>query len=127
MVFPQGCYLVGEVEPVKDFDKSTKERFVQARDKHTQELVWQVVVMDGDPKAKAAQKTVVIKIMDNEEPKAPAIPPGMPCVPVTFDHLSVTPYVHQGTGRLAYSFRAKGLRAVRPNTGTGTTAGGGAA
>ncbi|SDM39990.1 hypothetical protein SAMN05421874_1741 [Nonomuraea maritima] len=27
MVFPHGCYIVGEVEPVKDFDASTGGRF----------------------------------------------------------------------------------------------------
>ncbi|GAA5047995.1 hypothetical protein HNP84_000263 [Thermocatellispora tengchongensis] len=62
-VFPYGCYLVGEVEPVKDFDASTRERFVQARDKHSGELVWQVAVMDADPSLKAAQKTVSVKIL----------------------------------------------------------------
>jgi len=128
MVFPHGCYLVGEVEPVRDFEKSTKERFVQARDKNTNELVWQVAVMDGDPKVKVAQKTVAIKMVDNAEPQTLAIPPWMPFVPVTFEHISVTPYVHQGTGRLAYAYRAKELRAVRTTTGTGTgTASGGAA
>ncbi|MEU8141597.1 hypothetical protein [Nonomuraea sp. NPDC048901] len=38
MVFPHGCYIVGEVEPVKDFDASANSRFVQARDKQPAEL-----------------------------------------------------------------------------------------
>ncbi|MEU4227281.1 plasmid replication, integration and excision activator [Nonomuraea sp. NPDC026600] len=126
-VFPHGCYLVGEVEPVRDFEKSTKERFVQSRDKNTNELVWQVAVMDGDPKVKAAQKTVAIKMVGNEEPQTPAFPPGMPFVPVAFDQIAVTPYVHQGTGRLAYAYRAKGLRPVRTTTGTGTATASGSA
>ncbi|WP_259403291.1 hypothetical protein [Microbispora sp. H10949] len=33
MVFPHGCYLVSEVEAVKDFDASADGHFVQARDK----------------------------------------------------------------------------------------------
>lgn len=39
MAFPHGCYIVGEVEPVKDFNASTNRRFVQARDKQTSALV----------------------------------------------------------------------------------------
>ncbi|GLW97025.1 hypothetical protein [Microtetraspora sp. NBRC 16547] len=35
MVFPHGCYVVGEVEPVKDFDASTNGRFVQAKNVRT--------------------------------------------------------------------------------------------
>ena len=58
-VFPHGCYIVGEVEQVKDFDASTNGRTVYAKDKNTGELVWQVAVMDADPTVKAGQKTVV--------------------------------------------------------------------
>ncbi|GGT08527.1 hypothetical protein GCM10010156_76910 [Planobispora rosea] len=45
-VFPHGCYAVGEVEQVKDFDASASGRTVYAKDKTTGELVWQVAVMD---------------------------------------------------------------------------------
>ncbi|MFF5211689.1 hypothetical protein [Streptosporangium sp. NPDC000396] len=41
-VFPHGCYIVGEVEQVKDFDASTNGRTVYAKDKTTGELIWQV-------------------------------------------------------------------------------------
>jgi hypothetical protein len=37
-VFPHGCYVVGEVEKVKDFDASANGRFVQVRDKITVSL-----------------------------------------------------------------------------------------
>jgi hypothetical protein len=36
-VFPHGAFIRGEVEPVRDFDKSTKDNQVQARDKGTGE------------------------------------------------------------------------------------------
>ena len=36
-VFPAGVFVVGEVEAVRDFDRSTPERFAQAKDK---ELPW---------------------------------------------------------------------------------------
>jgi hypothetical protein len=72
MVFPHGCYLVGEVEAVKDFDASTNGRFVQARDKQSGELVWQIAVMDADPQVKPAQKTVAVKIIAPVQPVPPA-------------------------------------------------------
>jgi hypothetical protein len=116
-VFPHGCYVVGEVEKVKDFDASTTTRFVQARDKSTGLPVWQVAVMDADPTLKPAQKTVSVKLLAEDEPVVPPAMPGLPFTPVEFDGLTVTPYVHQGTGRLAYSVRARIMRA--PRTGAG--------
>src|SRR5690348_4602902 len=71
-IFPYGCYAVGEVEPVKDFEASSNGRFVQARDKQTGELVWQIPVMDADPSLKAAQKTVAVKILAPVQPVPPA-------------------------------------------------------
>ncbi|NRQ36293.1 plasmid replication, integration and excision activator [Nonomuraea sp. NN258] len=110
MVFPHGCYVVGDVEPVKDFDASTNGRFVQARDKTTGEPVWQVAVMDADPTLKPAQKTVAVKILAAAKPTPPAATPGMPFTPVEFEHLTVTPYVNPA-GRLAYSIRVREMRA----------------
>ncbi|MFC7381863.1 plasmid replication, integration and excision activator [Sphaerisporangium rhizosphaerae] len=112
MVFPHGCYVVGEVEPVKDFDASTNGRFVQARDKQTREPVWQVAVMDADPTLKPAQKTVAVKILASAQPVPPAPMAGLPFTPVEFDGVSVTPYVN-GNGRLAYSIRVREMRAPR--------------
>ncbi|MEU8269361.1 plasmid replication, integration and excision activator [Sphaerisporangium sp. NPDC049002] len=112
-VFPHGCYVVGEVEQVKDFEASTAGKFVPARDKTTGELVWQVAVMDADPGVKAAQKTVSVKILAPVQPVPPASMAGLPFTPVEFDGMTVTPYVHQATGRLAYSIRAREMRAPR--------------
>ncbi|WP_433348319.1 plasmid replication, integration and excision activator [Microtetraspora malaysiensis] len=119
MVFPHGCYVVGEVEPVKDFDASTNGRFVQARDKQTGEPVWQVAVMDADPTLKPAQKTVAVKILSAVQPIPPAPVAGVPFTPVEFDGVSVTPYVNSNTNRLAYSIRVREMRPVR----TGKTGG----
>lgn len=115
-VFPHGCYVVGEVEKVKDFDASTNGRFVQARDKTTGEPVWQVAVMDADPTLKPAQKTVAVKLLAEDQPIAPPMMAGLPFTPVEFDDITVTPYVN-ATGRLAYSVRARVMRA--PGTGAG--------
>ncbi|MEU1393742.1 MULTISPECIES: plasmid replication, integration and excision activator [unclassified Nonomuraea] len=112
---------------MRDFEQSTKEKFVQSRDRDTGEPVWQVTVMDGDPGCKPAQKTVTIKILATEEPQVPPLSPDMPIVPITLDSLMVTPYVHQGTGRLAYSWRARGILPARAKTGTSATHAGGAA
>ena len=120
-VFPHGCYAVGEVEPVKDFDASTGERFVQARDKQTGELVWQIAVMDADPSLKAAQKTVAVKILSPVPPTPPALVPGVPFTPVEFDGMTVTPYVN-GSGRLAYSIKATGMHPPRTTAKPATTA-----
>ncbi|GAA5085627.1 hypothetical protein HNP84_008611 [Thermocatellispora tengchongensis] len=120
MLFPYGCYVVGEVEPVKDFDASTNGRFVQARDKHAGELVWQVAVMDADPTLKPAQKTVSVKILAPQQPVPPAPMPGLPFTPVEFDHITVTPYVNQA-GRLAYSIRVREMRAPRTVKHAATT------
>ncbi|MGV9385781.1 plasmid replication, integration and excision activator [Nonomuraea sp. NPDC003707] len=111
-VFPHGCYAVGEVEQVKDFEASANGRFVQARDKQTGELVWQIPVMDADPSLKAAQKTVAVKILSPTQPVAPAPVAGLPFTPVEFDGLTVTPYVN-GSGRLAYSIKARQMLAPR--------------
>ena len=71
-VFPHGCYVVGEVEQVKDFTASIGGRTVYAKDKTTGELVWQVAVMDADPTLKAGQKTVAVKILSPVQPVPPA-------------------------------------------------------
>ncbi|GAB3145870.1 plasmid replication, integration and excision activator [Microbispora bryophytorum] len=123
MVFPHGCYLVGEVEAVKDFDASTNGRFVQARDKQSGELVWQIAVMDADPQVKPAQKTVAVKIIAPVQPVPPAPVAGLPFTPVEFDGVTVTPYVN-GNGRLAYSIRVREMRSPRTGGAKAGHAGG---
>ncbi|TDC47705.1 plasmid replication, integration and excision activator [Actinomadura sp. KC345] len=112
-VFPYGAYIKGGVEPVRDFDRSTKENFIQARDKDTGELVWAIEVLDADPESKGTFK---VKLMGPVQPIMPEAPAGFPFVPVEFDGLAVTPYVNSGTGRLAYSLKAA---AVRPANSRG--------
>jgi hypothetical protein len=112
-LFPHGAYLVSEVEPVRDFDKSTREMPVQSVDKDTNELVWQVTVLDADPDARTADKTVKVKIAARYQPVPPEAAAGMPFRPVEFDGLTVTAYVVEGGGRarVGYSFRATEMRA----------------
>ena len=110
-VFPAGAFVVGDVEAVRDFDKSTAERFVQAKDKDTGELVWSVPVLDADEAAPKGAKTVVVKISAPVQPVPPEAVAGLPFRPVEFEGLMVTPYVDDKRNRVAYSLRARAMRA----------------
>jgi len=111
-VFPRGCYVVGEVEPQRDFDRSTRDQAVQAVDRDTGVLVWAVDVIDGDLGIR--DRLVRVKLLAPVQPVPPEEAPGVPFRPVEFDGLTATPYVAttaSGRGRLAWSFRATGMRA----------------
>jgi len=112
-VFPHGAYVVSEVEPVRDWDKSSAGRAVQATDKESGLLVWAVSVLDADPDARKDAKTVTVKISAPHQPVPPEAMAGMPFRPVEFDGLTVTPYVNEngGRARIAYSLRATAMRA----------------
>jgi hypothetical protein len=111
--FPHGSWLaVPEVQPMRDFDRSTREQAIQAVDRDTGELVWAVDVIDADPDAR--ERTVRVKLVAPVRPVPPESVPGVPFRPVEFEGLTATPYVAttaSGRGRLAWSFRATGMRA----------------
>ena len=119
MVFPDGAYAAGTIEMVRDFDRSSGDRVVQQVDKVTQLPLWVVEVIDAD--ATARQRTVKVKIAAQVQPVLPSPAPGSPFTPVEFDGMTATPYVDSsrcsGDGkskcaaRLAYSFKATGVRA----------------
>ncbi|MFJ1703412.1 plasmid replication, integration and excision activator [Kitasatospora sp. NPDC088346] len=106
-VFPAGAFAVS-VEPVADFEASKSGAKVQARDKTTGHPLWVVSVVDPDPEARDTSARV--KVAAPVLPVLPDAAPGLPFRPVEFDGLTVTAYVNNG-GRVAYSFRASGLRA----------------
>ncbi len=106
-VFGYGAYA-SSVERVDDFDKSTRENKVQARDRATGELLWAVDVYDPDPSAKVKQ--IKVKIAAPMQPVLPEPLAGLPLAPVEFVGLVVRPYVGQN-GRLAYAFAAESARA----------------
>jgi hypothetical protein len=112
-VFPHGAFAVA-VEAVRDFDKSTREHPVQARDKESGVLVWAVEVLDADPEARASERSVKVKIAADQAPVMPDLMAGTPFRPVEFEGLRVRPYVNS-QGRLAYSFNASAMRG--PNAG----------
>jgi hypothetical protein len=122
-VFPHGCYMVGDVQAMRDFDRSTKEQAVQAVDRETGLLVWTVDVVDADPEAR--ERTVRIKVLAPVQPVPPEAAAGVPFRPVEFDSLTATPYVvtsSSGWSRVAWSFRATGMRAPARATSSGKAA-----
>ena len=121
--FPHGAFVVSQVEPVRDFDRSTREQFVQLRDKDTDLPLWECGVHDADPAAKKNSR-ITIKIAAAVQPVPPEAVPGTPFRPVEFEGLTVTPYIddkacrgpekgerHRCRARIAYSFRATGMHA----------------
>ena len=70
--FPYGAYAVSAVTEVRDFDRSTKDRAVFATDEETGLPIWSVDVIDGDPDARKADRTVSIKILSKVQPVLPA-------------------------------------------------------
>ena len=59
-VFPAGAYAAGEFDPVRNFDASTGEKFVQSTDKATGAPLWVIEVIDPDP----AARTRAVKTSD---------------------------------------------------------------
>ena len=71
VAFPDGVYAAGAFEPVRDFEKSQGDRFVQQLDKNTGLPMWAVEVIDADPQARA--RTVKIKVLSQHQPVLPRV------------------------------------------------------
>lgn len=123
-VFPHGAFLVSEVAPVVDFDKSSRENKVQAVDPDSGLLVWSVDVVDADPEASRKNRTVTVKLLAKVQPVPPANDGTSPFTQVVFDGLSATLWVdssrcrppepgrsHRCGAQAAWSLRADGMRA----------------
>ena len=108
-VFPRGAFAAGGFEPVRDFEASKGDRFVQSKDRQSGLPLWAIDVIDADPQAR--DKTARVKVAATDQPVLPPGTAGMPFVPVEFAGLTVTPYVNQA-GRLAYSLKATGVRVL---------------
>ena len=109
-VFPYGLGIVGSVAPMDDFDRSTKDNRVQARDKETGLPVWTVEVLDFDQDAR--EKTFRVKIAAAVQPVPPESVGGVPVRPVVLEGLTVTPYIKDGSRpKIGYSLRCTGLGA----------------
>lgn len=112
-VFALGAFLVSDVTPMIDFDKSSGENRVQARDRDTGLPMWRVEALDGDPATPKRSRTVTIKFAAATQPVPPANTGGTPFTPVVFEGLMALPYVERSGdfSRIAWSFRASGMTA----------------
>lgn len=98
-VFPHGAYLISEVGPVFDFERSTKENKVQQVDKDTGLLLWSVDVLEADPDAGRKSRTVSVKIAAKHQPVPPAPDPAL-AVPASGVRGAVGAAVHRGVRQL---------------------------
>src|ERR1700761_23396 len=93
MVFPHGVYAAGAFEPVRDFERSRGDRFVQQADKATGAPLWWVEVIDADPEARS--RTVKVKVLSPHQPTLPPAAGGAPFVPVEVTRVTGAPDVNQ--------------------------------
>jgi hypothetical protein len=111
-LFPHGLGVVSAVSSLDDFDASTRENRVQARDKDSGLPLWSVDVIDFDPAAR--ERTFKVKIAAAVQPVPPEAVAGTPVRPVLLEGLTVTPYIKDGKfPKIAYSLRATGLAAPK--------------
>ena len=115
-VFPAGAYAVGVVEPVFDFEASTREQKVQAHDRDSGLLLWAISVFDADPEART--KVARVKIAARNPPVLPQAQAGSPFPAVSFEGLTITAYVDTSGSRprVAWAFRATAVRGASPKT-----------
>jgi hypothetical protein len=128
-VYPHGAFGSGEVEKVKDWDRSSAKEFVQAEveamDPGSGEVVrlpaWSVVILDGDPTEKA--DPVVVQVLSRHQPVLPEPVAGLPFRPVVLEGMVIEAVVnrdkckapwdgrqHRCGARVAYKVWARGIR-----------------
>ncbi|MGH3832922.1 MAG: plasmid replication, integration and excision activator [Pseudonocardiaceae bacterium] len=108
-VFPEGVFILG-VEPTLEFSDDRNAPKRQERDKETNQLVWTVRALDANEQAARFGAEVKVKVTAPHQPVPPAKTPGFPYAPAEFEGLTITPYAN-AKGRVAFSFRATGMRA----------------
>lgn len=115
LAFPLGAYKVGDIKPIRDYDRSTKDQIVQATDPDSGELLWAVDVVDADPEAPKSVRTVTVKIPAKVQPVLEKGPEGSPFTPVEFSGMTATAYIEDNGNfsRLAWSFRAASVANVQ--------------
>jgi hypothetical protein len=130
-VFPHGAFVSGEVEKVKDWERSTAKEFVQAEveamDPGSGEVVrlpaWSVSILDGDPREKA--DPVTVQILARHQPVLPEAAAGVPFRPVVLEGMVIEAIVnrdkckapwdgrqHRCGGRVVYKVWASGIRSA---------------
>ena len=128
-IFPAGAFMVGEVEPVEDFDLIVAAKNagreagdVQVRDKVNDKRVWQVRVVDADPEARKGQTELTVKISADQQPVPPETLPGLPFRPVEFEGLTATAWIDDSRPnrpKVAWSLRASAMKAPGKSASSG--------
>jgi hypothetical protein len=123
-VFEYGA-LGMKIEALNDYEKvKAGIQDPQQRDKDSGERIWLFRGIDNDPDARSSE--VKVKIVAPVMPPMPGEPiPGTNLYPVEFEGLTVTPYVEEtksGFTRVAYSFKATGVREPRSQASKGPRA-----
>ena len=110
-VFPFGAYMVGEISPVRDYDRSTRENVIQAVDPDTGLLLWAVDVVDADPEATKSNRTMTVKVSAKVQPVLDRAEGDMPFRPVEFSEMTATAYIEEvgDFSRVAWSLRANSV------------------
>jgi len=132
--FTHPLLLVGEVEPRRDFEKSSKDNPVQEVDKESGVRVWEAEVVNTDPEARKADRSFTVKIISERQPVPPESADASGMRPVVFAHLEAMPWLddrmcsgkdqpHRCRAKIAWSYRASGF-AETSDTGkdSGSTA-----
>ena len=108
-VFPFGAFVLG-VEPSMAFSADPNVPKRQERDKETGQLVWTVRALDANEEAARFGAEFKVKISADHQPVPPEKLAGFPYAPVEFEGMTITPYANN-KGRIAHSFRARGMQA----------------
>lgn len=111
-VFPHGVFILA-VEPSLEFQEDRNAPKRQERDKETNQLVWIVRGLDANEDVARFGAEFKVKIAAPQQPVPPQKPQGFPYAPAEFEGMTITPYANN-KGRVAYSFRATGMRAPAP-------------
>lgn len=117
-VFPDEVFILG-VEPTLEFSDNRNAPKRQERDKETHQLVWTVRALDANDEAARFGAEIKVKIAAPQQPVPPPTMPGFPDAPAEFEGLTITPYAN-AKGRVAFSFRASGMRAPTGTKGSTT-------
>ncbi len=114
VVFEYGLFMVGEVDILKDFDKSTKDKPVQAIDEETRMPIWTVDVIDPDPQASKATRSLSVRIISRLQPVPTEAAGEGPFRPVAFEGLTALPYIDDNGNfsRIVWSYRSTGFAAT---------------
>jgi hypothetical protein len=118
--FTHPLLLVGEVEPRRDFEKSTKDNPVQEVDKESGVRVWEAEVVNTDPEARKADRSFTVKLISDRQPVPPESADASGMRLVMFAHLEAMPWLddrmcsgkdqpHRCRAKIAWSYRASGF------------------